>query len=182
MKSLFLMLHLFGSSSSSSGSPLMTIAIDSLVKFEKTETGEDKISYLGDKEFKTMRLFVAASRDTAYDDPRSTILDDLPLPENKPYERGELKPAIFTPINYNDTMASVCYRKVHRRPGSEEDFVACEVEQEEDESSKLTGGEAVDPEELEAMGATPFKMVPLWKCALRRQMILDGVGFPLCAQ
>ncbi len=127
--------------------------IDFLVKFEKTETGEDKISYLGDKEFKTMRLFVAASRDTAYDDPRSTILNDLPLPENKPYERGQLKPAIFTPINYNDTMASVCYRKVHRRPGSEEDFVACEVKQDEEvETTKLVGEEAVDPDELEAMG------------------------------
>jgi predicted NAD-dependent protein-ADP-ribosyltransferase YbiA (DUF1768 family) len=126
--------------------------IDFLVKFEKSETGEEKVSFIGDKEFKTMRLFVAASRDTAYDDPRSTILNDLPLPENKPYERGQLKPVIFTPINYNDTMASVCYRKVHRRPGSEDAFVACEVKQEADESNTLVGGDAVDPDELEATG------------------------------
>jgi predicted NAD-dependent protein-ADP-ribosyltransferase YbiA (DUF1768 family)/SAM-dependent methyltransferase len=127
--------------------------IDFLVKFEKEETGEDKISFVGDKEFKTMRLFVAASRETAYDDPRSTILNDLPLPEIKPHEKGQLKPVIFTPINYNDTMASVCYRKVHRRPGSEEAFVACEVRRsEEDESSKLTGDEADDPDAIDAMG------------------------------
>jgi len=126
--------------------------IDFLVKIEKEDSGEDKITFTGDKEFKTLRLFVSASRETAYDDPRSTILNDLPLPGAKPNERTQLKPVIFTPMNYNDTMASVCYRKVHRRPGTDESFVACEVKQNEDESNKLTGEEADDPDALEAMG------------------------------
>ena len=49
-------------------------------------------------------------------------------------------------------MASVCYRKVHRRPGSEETYVASEVRTSEEESSELTGEEAADPDAIEAMG------------------------------
>lgn len=126
--------------------------IDFLVKFERDDTGQEKISYIGDKEFKTMRLFVAASRETAYDDPRSTILNMLPLPGTKPHEKTELKPVIFTPIDYNDTMASVCYRKVFHRAGTDETYVACEIRQSKDEEADLVGKEADDPDALEAMG------------------------------
>ncbi len=85
----------------------------------KPETGET-IRY------KTLRLFVGSSRNTAYDDPRATILKELPLPGGPEQEKGDYKPAIFIPANYSDTMASVCYREVNTDPDTEEDFIKTE--------------------------------------------------------
>lgn len=85
----------------------------------KPETGET-IRY------KTLRLFVGSSRNTAYDDPRATILNELPLPMGPEQEKGDYKPAIFIPANYSDTMASVCYLEVITDPDTEEEFVRTE--------------------------------------------------------
>jgi predicted NAD-dependent protein-ADP-ribosyltransferase YbiA (DUF1768 family) len=84
----------------------------------KPETGET-IRY------KTLRLFVGSSRNTVYDDPRATILNELPLPAG-PEQKGDYKPAIFIPENYSDTMASVCYCEVNTDPDTEEEFIKTE--------------------------------------------------------
>lgn len=76
--------------------------------------------------YKTLRLLVGSSRDAAYDDPRATILRELPLPGARPGDRKEYKPIIFNPSSYTDLMASVCYREVQTDPDTEEEFVKCD--------------------------------------------------------
>jgi hypothetical protein len=93
--------------------------LDKITIGVKPETGET-IRY------KTLRLFVGSSRNTAYDDPRATILNELPLPSGPEQEKGDYKPAIFIPANYSDTMASVCYLEVTTDPDTEEDFIQTE--------------------------------------------------------
>jgi hypothetical protein len=93
--------------------------LDKITVGVKPETGET-IRY------KTLRLFVGSSRNTAYDDPRATILNELPLPTGPEQEKGDYKPAIFIPANYSDTMASVCYREVNTDQDTEEEFIKTE--------------------------------------------------------
>ncbi len=71
--------------------------------------------------YKIMRLLIASDRDTAYDNPRATILYEQPLPRS-PYEgdaKGEYKPAVFSPREFPDSMASVCNREVVEEDGDE---------------------------------------------------------------
>jgi hypothetical protein len=57
---------------------------------------------------KTLRLFVGSSRDAAFADPRSTILNaDAPLPVS--LDEGEWREVEFRPTDPRDPMASVCY-------------------------------------------------------------------------
>lgn len=93
--------------------------VDKISLGVKPETGET-IRY------KTLRLFVGSSRNTAFDDPRATILNELPLPVGPEKDKGDYKPAIFIPANYSDTMASVCYREVMTDPDTEEEFITTE--------------------------------------------------------
>jgi len=110
--------------------------IDFLVQFEKKrgstldriemgphpETGES-VSY------KTLRLFISAKRDTAYDDPRATVLNlaPLPVPEYKRTsgrsEKNLYQISYFIPEDYPDTMASTCYLPIHLVPESGDEFV-----------------------------------------------------------
>ena len=58
--------------------------------------------------FKTLRLFVGSSRDAAYADPRTTIMDpSIPLP--KSMGEGEWREVEFRPTDPRDPMASFCY-------------------------------------------------------------------------
>ena len=58
--------------------------------------------------FKTLRLFVGSSRDGAFADPRTTVLDTAaPLPAS--LEEGEWREVEFRPTDPRDPMASVCY-------------------------------------------------------------------------
>ena len=95
--------------------------IDFLVNFEKdvsmptldkVVTGIQPIS--GESlRYKTLRLYVGSIKDSAYDDPRSTILNMLPLPDQR--NRGKppvYKPSLFNPADHADTMANTSYCKV----------------------------------------------------------------------
>lgn len=62
--------------------------------------------------FKTLRLYVGSVRDSAYDDPRSTMLNQLPLPNPKAAKKQVYKPVLFTPSEFPDTMANTCYCNV----------------------------------------------------------------------
>jgi len=107
--------------------------IDFLAITEKDPENDrlDKVSVgLGEHgetvRYKTLRLFVNSERDTAYDDPRATVLRELPLPGTDGRGKREKRPALFTPMNYGDTMASVCYRTVEMDPDTQEEYVKCE--------------------------------------------------------
>jgi hypothetical protein len=58
--------------------------------------------------FKTLRLFVGSSRDAAYADPRTTVLDpSTPLPRST--HEGEWREVEFRPTDPRDPSASLCY-------------------------------------------------------------------------
>ena len=81
--------------------------------------------------YKTLRLFVGSSKDPAYEDPRATILNELPIPD-APNRRGpgaapiRYKPVLFSPVEYPDTMASVSNRLIELDATTGEEFVTTE--------------------------------------------------------
>ena len=81
--------------------------------------------------YKTVRLFVGSSKDVAYEDPRSTILNELAIPD-APNRRGpgaapvRYKPVLFNPIEYPDTMASSCNRLVEIDAVTGEEYITTE--------------------------------------------------------
>ena len=93
--------------------------IDFLVNFEKDveQVENDKVTIAVHPEtkettrYKTLRLYVGSSRDPAYDDPRTTILLEKPLPSG-PGAPAKYKPILFNPRDFPDTMANTCYRRV----------------------------------------------------------------------
>lgn len=107
--------------------------IDFLINYEKDPevTSADKVTtgiHPDNGEtinYKTMRLYVGAAKDPAYDDPRKTILDHMPLPIPGK-SRASYKPILFNPIDFPDTMASICYREVTIDPESGNDYVTTE--------------------------------------------------------
>ncbi len=111
--------------------------IDFLVVFEKEENNKltDKINIgiMSDTEeylrYKTMRLFVGSREEPTMQNPRNTILYELPLPESyigegKPL--GKYRPVLFTPNEYADTHASTCYLKTHIDHNTKEEYVMTE--------------------------------------------------------
>lgn len=76
--------------------------------------------------FKTMRLYVSAKKDPAYDDPRATVLNEAPLPVRGKKARIPRQPILFNPIDYPDTMASVCYREITIDPETGNEYVTTE--------------------------------------------------------
>jgi predicted NAD-dependent protein-ADP-ribosyltransferase YbiA (DUF1768 family)/SAM-dependent methyltransferase len=111
--------------------------VDFLVLFEKDEeeTTKEKVAVTIHPDtqeyirYKTLRLFVGSSEDPAYNDPRATILFDLPLPGgyvgDKEY-KPKYKPVPFTPGEYYDQYASVCYMQTQVDPKTQEEFVITE--------------------------------------------------------
>lgn len=107
--------------------PAKDNSVDFLVTFEKdAETNSIDQITIGTHpdtgntvRYKTLRLFVGASKEPAYDDPRATILNELPLPMGK--SKAAYQPILFNPIDFPDTMASICYReiKVDKETGDE---------------------------------------------------------------
>lgn len=66
--------------------------------------------------FKTLRLFVGSSRDAAYADPRTTVLDPaVPLPTT--IGEGEWREVEFRPTDPRDPMASICYLAIGEGAG-----------------------------------------------------------------
>lgn len=114
--------------------PARDNTIDFLVSFEKSEdystldkvvTGVHPIS--GETvQYKTLRLYVGSAKDPAYENPRATVLEMLPLPDPRRGGRQVYKPVLFTPEEFPDTMASLCYRPVEIDPETGEEFVMTE--------------------------------------------------------
>jgi predicted NAD-dependent protein-ADP-ribosyltransferase YbiA (DUF1768 family)/SAM-dependent methyltransferase len=79
--------------------------------------------------YKTLQLFVGSSEDPAYNDPRATILNDLPLPGSKiggPDPRYRYKPVPFVPKEIPDSKAAICYLQTQFDPKTGEEFIITE--------------------------------------------------------
>ena len=80
--------------------------------------------------FKTLRLYVGSDKDSAYDDPRATILNQLPMPvDPRRMPRGQkrvYKPNLFHPKEFPDTMANTCYRIIEVSPETGEEVITTE--------------------------------------------------------
>lgn len=114
--------------------------IDFLVKLVKDpETNQDKLtdSIRPDSQdtvkYKTLRLYIGSSADPAYDDPRRTILMIKKLPSGRPGGRGakkhKMRPVLFSPKEYEDSMASVCYLEAQEEMATGEWVVRCSTPQ-----------------------------------------------------
>jgi len=91
--------------------------------------------------YKTLRLFVGSDKDPAFENPRNTIL----LEQNIPREKGgsnKYKPVLFNPLEFADTMASVCNLLVKIDPESGEEYVT--TYDESDLQSDITSEIPVD--------------------------------------
>jgi len=119
--------------------PAEANSIDFLVKFEKKPgTSRDLVEF-GSKSdsdstisYKTLRLFVASTKDPVYDDPRATILKEAPLPLSGPRrqkqnagrrETRQYQPSYFIPLDYPDVTANTCHLPVHIVPGTDKEYV-----------------------------------------------------------
>ncbi len=76
-------------------------------------------------QFKTMRLYVGSDKDPAFDNPRSTILLQQPIPKEKGNGK-KYKPSVFNPIDFPDTMANTCNVTIQTDPETGEDYVSTE--------------------------------------------------------
>lgn len=113
--------------------PIHENTIDFLVNFEKDAENiqEDKIfttiqSDTGNTiRAKILRLHVGSSVEMIYDDPRNTVLNELfekqPVSEKKTY-----RPILFSPQDFADTMASICYRELKFNSETGEEYVETE--------------------------------------------------------
>jgi hypothetical protein len=75
--------------------------------------------------YKIMRLFVGSSRNQTFDNPRATILNEIPIDTN--IRKKDYKPVLFYPADFPDTMANICYREVSVDPETGEDYVITEM-------------------------------------------------------
>jgi len=76
--------------------------------------------------YKTLQLFVGSSDDPAYKDPRTTILNELPLPEKRVGERTRYRPIPFIPREFSDSKAAICHIQTQFDPKTNEEFIATE--------------------------------------------------------
>ena len=76
--------------------------------------------------YKTLQLFVGSSEDPAYKDPRTTILNELPLPGTRIGERTRYRPVPFIPKEFADSKAAICHIQTQFDPKTNEEFIATE--------------------------------------------------------
>jgi hypothetical protein len=113
--------------------------VDFLCKFDKLvgSITDDEITTATMKtgeliQYKTMRLYVGSDLDPAFENPRSTILFEQPLPGIRGPARKitsskvAYRPVLFNPVGLPDTLASVCYVGLQTIEGGDGDFVTCE--------------------------------------------------------
>jgi predicted NAD-dependent protein-ADP-ribosyltransferase YbiA (DUF1768 family) len=92
--------------------PAIDNTIDFLIKYaQDSEQPRDVISTTiapsGEiLQYKTMNLYVGAASQSH---PRDVILNELPLVK----KTSQYQPILFTPMEYSDTMANICYIPVH---------------------------------------------------------------------
>jgi predicted NAD-dependent protein-ADP-ribosyltransferase YbiA (DUF1768 family) len=127
--------------------PAKENTIDFLVISEKDEENprKDKISF-GPKSnnspaisYKSFRLCVYSGRDVAWDDPQSTILNELPLPGSSATARGVSRPVAFIPKEFPDVFASVCNIEAVKDDETEDYYSKCE-----DSNDIITDGSIVE--------------------------------------
>ena len=133
--------------------PASQNTIDFMVYFEREagNEGSDKVTETFHPDtgktvrYKTLRLYVGSNKDAAEMDPRATILrGDTTAQPLALTGKDNYKPVIFTPIKYQDTMASVCYLEVQNDPATGTEYVAT-VESDEPITDKSIVEMAYDP-------------------------------------
>jgi hypothetical protein len=76
-------------------------------------------------QYKTMRLYVGSDKDPAFDNPRTTILLQQPVPKEKGGS-GKYKPNLFNPLEFPDTMANTCNVEIQADPETGEEYASTE--------------------------------------------------------
>ena len=111
--------------------PAKDNSIDFLVTFQTSATNptldevvvsQDPVTGL-DIRYKVLRLYVNSNKEPAFEDPRSAILNELPLPS--PYastHRRSYKPTLFQPMDYSDTLVNTCYTVLQVNPETGEEY------------------------------------------------------------
>jgi hypothetical protein len=114
--------------------PAKDNTVDFLIEYEKDEDipNTDKITSTilpsnGDTsiQYKTMRLFVGAEKGAIYLNPRELVLRDEPIAREQRGGRSYL-PVLFTPSEFQDTMANTCYVAVEPAADSTEEYAMTE--------------------------------------------------------
>jgi SAM-dependent methyltransferase len=76
-------------------------------------------------QYKTMRLYVGGEKIQANENPRDTILMEMPITAEKE-DTVRYQPILFTPADFSDTMANICHREVITDPDTLEEYVVTE--------------------------------------------------------
>ena len=105
--------------------------IDFLVAVEKFTGSKNERITVGVKPntgetltYKTLRLLVGSDKETAIENPREVVLQELGLaPAQKVRGRNLYKPVPFNPKEFPDTMASICYLEIKNDPETGEDYI-----------------------------------------------------------
>ena len=112
--------------------PASQNTVDFLVLLDKdVDTGDDKVitgvkpgASQANVRYKTMNLYVGSENDPAHINPRSEIL--RLLEGGLPGGKRSYKRVPFTPLEYADTMANICYRECLVDPLTGDDVIECE--------------------------------------------------------
>jgi len=113
--------------------PAKDNSIDFLITFQTSavDPAQDEILVSQDPEtgldvrYKVMRLYVNSNKEVAFEDPRSAILNELPLPASNyqgSVQRRSYKPTLFHPMDYSDTMVNTCYTTLKVNPETGEEY------------------------------------------------------------
>lgn len=76
--------------------------------------------------YKTMRLYVGGEKGAEFDNPRNTILSQMPITNDKNGDVKKYKPILFNPLDFPDTMANICHVVVSMDTETMEEFVMTE--------------------------------------------------------
>ena len=80
--------------------------------------------------YKTLNLLVGSSQDPIYRDPRTTILNELPLPTGRDSKsRTKYKPVPFIPKEFADSNAALCYVQTQIDPKTNEEYISTEQDE-----------------------------------------------------
>jgi predicted NAD-dependent protein-ADP-ribosyltransferase YbiA (DUF1768 family) len=138
--------------------------IDFLVQVEKfTDSKEDRIT-VGIKPetgetvtYKTLRLLVGSSADPAFNNPRESILQGTAAATAQRKGGREYRPVPFNPVEFPDTMASICYLEIKADPDTGEDYIITE-DSEEPIQTKSIVEMSYDPSESPGWRWKPLRV------------------------
>jgi len=113
--------------------PAIDNTVDFLITYERNAefSSLDQISNgidpesNGDIRYKTMRLYVGSAKGAGNDNPRAVILDRLEIVKEREVDT-KYKPNLFTPLDFQDTMANTCHVLVQRNPDTGEEYTVTE--------------------------------------------------------